>query len=114
MTLRLTEKGRRALDYKPGGPCYEAFTDGMSMGHIHEREGQEYLDGHALRLVKEALPMDAKMLTLTHIPGDDRWGEWEVSAEGPYRCGELEWTAVGQGDTIAEAADRCRERLEAR
>jgi len=64
---------------------------------------QDTLDGAALRRLRETVePRDIAVRTMPD-------GEWWVAVEDWER---QETPAQEQGDTIAEAADKCREALE--
>ena len=116
----LTGRGRRALGYRPGGACYEAFVDGMSMGAAQEKErlreeviaedggnaymvrgkaAQDLRDGAALRRLREALPR-AVRVQVVFDPA--RYSDQVVVSTPDY---------VALGQTLAEAADKCREAL---
>lgn len=69
---------------------------------------QDWRDGRALRLLREALPGDAPGGEIGWWRDGDTWG-WRVEAD--YWT-DLELVLVrGRGPTLAEAADEAREEL---
>lgn len=80
-----------------------------AIAEAHDRDEQDRLDGLALRRLREALPL--------HLI---RIGEWEtmhgdtvvsVSTESPAVYRQRRERHYGDGQTIAEAANACRESL---
>lgn len=70
--------------------------------------------GRAVRELKENLPPDARwvQITFTDAAGDTGpEAEWEVSVEGPYHCGEVDWTHMSRSSSLADAANAVTSRL---
>lgn len=92
---------------------YTAYLDASLSAAQVQQANQDLDDGHALRLLKEALPEGYAMRCHPSMFERGIWfvDVWQTrGARGPEPTDSHHWLGLS-GDTIAEAADKCREAL---